>query len=95
MMTGRSRAPPIEVSAPEKTNVLENGNGNVAEADSEADFKAAWREFDASCKGSVTAAQFRQVMAALGEKVEDVEVDEIVNSVDGEDRISCKFFFFF
>ncbi len=84
MMTGRARAPPIEVSAPEK----EPASG--IETDTEADFKAAWKEFDPSLKGSISAAQFRQVMAGLGENVTDAEVDEIINSVDGEDKISCK-----
>lgn len=89
MMTGRSRAPPISVSAPGKET-----SNSEKETDSEADFKAAWAPFDASFKSSITAAQFRQVMAGLGENVSDVEVDEILNSVDGEDRISCKSFVF-
>ena len=85
MMTGRSRAPPIEVSAPEKEPSASK------ETDSEADFKAAWAPFDPSFKSSITAAQFRQVMASLGENVTDGEVDEIMNSVDGDEKISCKF----
>lgn len=81
MMTGRSRAPPaVEVTAP----------AAKTEGDSEADLKAAWKEFDPSLQGSVTASQFRQVMAGLGENVSDAEVDAIVNSVDGEDKISCE-----
>lgn len=85
MMTGRSRAPPIEVSAPEKEVSTEK------EGDSEADFKAAWAPFDSSFKSSITAAQFRQLMAGLGENVTDAEVDELMNSVDGEDKISCEY----
>jgi Ca2+-binding EF-hand superfamily protein len=83
MMTGRSRH-----SAPEPTPA--EAPANVAEGDSEADYQAAWKEFDPSLKGSITTAQFRQLMAGLGENVSDVEVDELINSVDGEDKISCK-----
>ncbi|KAG4443852.1 hypothetical protein IFR05_000618 [Cadophora sp. M221] len=86
MMTGRSRAPPIEVSAPEKEV------GTEKEGDSEADLKAAWAPLDSSFKSSITAAQFRQLMAGLGENVTDVEVDELMNSVDGEDKISYREF---
>jgi calmodulin len=60
------------------------------EIDAEAVYKAAWKEFDPSLSGSITAAQFRQVMAGIGENVTDAEVDEITNSVDGEDKISCE-----
>jgi calmodulin len=79
MMTGRTRAPPEPVC--EK------------EIDGEAEFKSAWREFDPSLKSSITASQFRQLMAGMGEKVTDTEVDEIINSVDGEDKITCEFTF--
>ena len=58
--------------------------------DEEAEYKTAWKAFDPSLQSSITTAQFRQVMAGLGEPVTDAEVDEIVNSVDGEDRISCE-----
>ncbi|KAL2065256.1 hypothetical protein VTL71DRAFT_2925 [Oculimacula yallundae] len=86
MMTGRSRAPPIEVSAPEKEVGIEK------EGDSEADLKAAWAPFDSSFKSSITGSQFRQLMAGLGENVTDKEVDELMNSVDGEDKISYREF---
>jgi calmodulin len=63
----------------------------AAEIDAEAEYKTAWKEFDPSLQGSISAAQFRQVIAGLGETVTDAEVDELVNSVDGEDKISCEF----
>jgi len=82
--------------------------------DTEADYEKAWKEFDPTLKSSITAAQFRQLMAGLGtsdqsfwvlggtrlmrganelvgENVSDGEVEELINSVDGEDRISCMF----
>ena len=74
MMTGRTRAPPQKEE----------------ECDPEAEYKSAWKEFDPSMHGSITASQFRQMISGMGEKVTDVEVDEIINSVDGEDKISCK-----
>lgn len=79
MMTGRPIA-----SAP--------ATAPTAETDSEAEYKTAWKEFDASLQGSITAAQFRQVMAGLGETVTDADVDEVTNSVDGDDKISCELF---
>ena len=78
MMTGRPMAPKPD-------------NAVVPEIDAEAEYKTAWKEFDPSLQGSISAAQFRQVMAGLGETVSDAEVDEIVNSVDGEGKISCEF----
>ena len=63
----------------------------IAEGDTEAEYEAAWKEFDPSLKGSITAAQFRQLMAGLGENVTDAEVDELIGTVDAEDKISCKF----
>jgi Ca2+-binding EF-hand superfamily protein len=81
MMTGQ---PLASKQAPASVSV-------APEVDSEADYKAVWQEFDPSLKGSITASQFRQVMEALGESVTDGEVDEIINSVDGEDKISCEY----
>ncbi|CZT11035.1 hypothetical protein WAI453_007453 [Rhynchosporium graminicola] len=86
MMTGRSRAPPIEVTSPAKEAATEE------DVDSEADLKSAWAQFDPSLKGSITAAQFRQLLAGFGENVTDAEVDELMNSVDGEDKISYREF---
>jgi calmodulin len=81
MMTGRPHAPPsapVAASAPE--------------VDSESEYKTAWKQFDPSLHGSITSAQFRQLMAGMGENVTDAEVDEIINSVDGDDKISCELF---
>jgi Ca2+-binding EF-hand superfamily protein len=61
------------------------------EEDPEAEYKSAWKQFDSSMHGSITASQFRQMLAGMGEKVTDVEVDEIINSVDGEDKITCEY----
>jgi calmodulin len=84
MMTGRTRHP-----APEPTPSAPSSVAAV-DGDSEADYQAAWKDFDPSLRGSITAAQFRQLMARLGENVSDAEVEDVINSVDGEDKIGCK-----
>ncbi|KAK7959665.1 calmodulin [Apiospora aurea] len=56
------------------------------------EYAKAWKEFEPSLKGSITQAQFRQLMANLAEPVSDVEVDKLVNNVDGEGKISYKDF---
>lgn len=80
MMTGRPMAPTAPQPDP----------ASAPEVDAEAEYESAWKEFDPSLQGSISAAQFRQVMAGMGETVTDAEVDEIINSVDGEDKVSCK-----
>ena len=59
-------------------------------ADPSEEWAKAWKEFEPSMKGSITQAQFRQLMANLTEPVTDSEVDRLVNNVDGEGKISCK-----
>jgi calmodulin len=90
MTGGRSRhsapEPTPAAAAPAPTSAPAPNN----EGDTEADYEAAWKEFDPSLKGSITAAQFRQLMAGLGENVTDAEVDELIGTVDAEDKISCK-----
>ena len=79
MMTGgRSRHP-----APEAVPA-------ALEEDSDADLAKAWKEFDPSLKSSITSSQLRQLLGGLGENVSDKEVDELIGTIDGEDKISCK-----
>ena len=91
MTGGRSRHP-----APEPTGTTTPAQAPIPapqeiEGDTEADYQAAWKQFDPSLKSSITSAQFRQLMAGLGENVTDREVDELVNSIDDEEKISCEF----
>ena len=91
MTGGRSRHP-----APEPTGTTTPAQAPIPapqeiEGDTEADYQAAWKQFDPSLKSSITSAQFRQLMAGLGENVTDREVDELVNSIDDEEEISCEF----
>lgn len=94
MMTGgRSRHSAPEPTAPAPAPVPTQAA--AVAGDSEADYEAAWKEFDPNLKSSITTAQFRQLMAGLGENVTDAEVDELIGTVDAEDKISCKFSFLF
>ncbi|KAK8029844.1 hypothetical protein PG993_011135 [Apiospora rasikravindrae] len=67
-----------------------DGDGTINFNDPADEYAKAWKEFEPSLKGSITQAQFRQLMANLAEPVSDVEVDKLVNNVDGEGKISCK-----
>ncbi|KAM3075315.1 hypothetical protein ACMFMG_007245 [Clarireedia jacksonii] len=103
MMTGRKREPKPETASvpaaiePTESKPISNPESapipvSSELGDSEEDWKAAWKEFDHSLNGSITAAQLRQVVANLGETISDVEVDGIIKSVDAEDKISYKEF---
>lgn len=58
--------------------------------DDEAEYAKAWKQYEPSLNSSITQSQFRQLMAGLGEPVTDVEIDQLVNNVDGEGKISCE-----
>jgi len=92
MTGGRSRHPPPEPAAAPAASAPAPVPAPVpaATGDNEADYEAAWKEFDPSLKSSITAAQFRQLMAGMGENVTDAEVDELIGTVDAADKISCK-----
>ncbi|KAI5927514.1 calmodulin [Camillea tinctor] len=57
-----------------------------------SDYSEAWKQFEPSMQGSITPSQFRQLMAQLGEPVSDTEVEGLINSVDGEGKLSYKQF---
>lgn len=57
----------------------------------EEEYARAWKEYETSLKGSITASQFRQLMAGLGEPVSDEEVEQLINNVDGEGKLSCEY----
>lgn len=58
--------------------------------DEDAQYANAWKQFEPSLNGSVTHSQFRQLMAELGEPVSDTDVENLINNVDGEGKLSCK-----
>jgi Ca2+-binding EF-hand superfamily protein len=93
MMTGRTRkspagelTPPASASTPTATKMPD------LKVKDESEYEEAWKEFYPTLNGSITASQFRQVMGELGEMVTDREVDELMGSVDGEEKITCKLF---
>ncbi|EMR64965.1 putative calmodulin protein [Eutypa lata UCREL1] len=63
--------------------------------DEDAQYENAWKKFEPSLNGSVTPSQFRQLMAELGELVNDAEVESLINNVDGEGKLSYKTFVHF
>lgn len=84
MMTGRARAPHIQVSAPSESD----------DDAQEARLEAAWKSVEPSLEGSLSAAQLRQVMEGLGDEVSEAEVQVAMGSVGEsgkEGRISCEF----
>ncbi|RDW84487.1 calmodulin CaM [Coleophoma cylindrospora] len=102
MMTGRSRHPapepvpepaPAPVEAPvELPSEPASATDLEAQVEDEAEYQSAWKEFDPSLKSSITQSQLRQVLANLGLTASDAEIDEMINSVDDEDKISYKEF---
>ncbi|KAI1822495.1 EF-hand [Xylaria intraflava] len=58
----------------------------------EREYAKAWRVYEPSLHGSITASQFRQLMADLGEPVSDSEVERLINNIDGEGKVSYKVF---
>ncbi|KAH8673534.1 hypothetical protein BX600DRAFT_433155 [Xylariales sp. PMI_506] len=61
-------------------------------ANEEAEHIKAWKQYESSLNGSITASQFRQLVAGLGDEATDEEVEQLLNSVDGEGKITFKEF---
>ncbi|TGO16262.1 hypothetical protein BTUL_0030g00490 [Botrytis tulipae] len=89
-MTGRTRQKPDDPKPSENDLKAELAPIPVSSAkDPEEEWKSAWKEHDHSLKGSITAAQLRQVLGNLGETISDAEIDNVImKSVDAEDKIS-------
>ncbi|KAI8508561.1 Calmodulin-3 [Branchiostoma belcheri] len=54
------------------------------ESDSEKEIREAFRVFDKDGNGFITASELRVVMANLGEKLTDEEVDEMIDEADSD-----------
>ncbi|KAF7952007.1 uncharacterized protein EAE97_001504 [Botrytis byssoidea] len=90
MMTGRTRQKPDDPKPSEDDLKADSAPIPVSsEEDPEEEWKSAWKEHDHTLKGSITAAQLRQVLGNLGETISDAEIDNVImKSVDAEDKIS-------
>ncbi|KAI3320479.1 EF-hand [Xylariaceae sp. AK1471] len=65
------------------------------EQNQEEEYASAWKKYEPSLNGSITASQLRQLMAELGEPVSDGEVEQLINNIDGEGKLSYKEFVHF
>ncbi|XP_060577956.1 calmodulin-beta-like [Ruditapes philippinarum] len=99
---------PTEAELQDMINEVDaDGNGTVdfsefltmiektmKEADIDQKILDAFREFDKDGNGFISAAELRQVMTNLGEKLTDEEVDEIMKEADtdGDGQINYKEF---
>ncbi|KAH8204627.1 hypothetical protein TruAng_001256 [Truncatella angustata] len=63
--------------------------------DEDAEYSKAWKQFEPSLNGSITQSQLRQLMDGLAEPVSDAEIDQLINDVDGEGKVSYKEFLHF
>ncbi|KAL6281743.1 hypothetical protein ACE6H2_018624 [Prunus campanulata] len=54
----------------------------MKDTDSEEELKEAFKVFDKDQNGFISAAELRHVMANLGEKLTDEEVDEMIREAD-------------
>jgi calmodulin len=66
----------------------------MRDTDSEEEIKEAFKVFDKDGNGFISAAELRHVMTNLGEKLSDVEVDEMIREadVDGDGQINYEEF---
>ena len=54
----------------------------MKETDTEEELMEAFRVFDRDCNGFISAAELRHVMANLGEKLSEEEIDEMIKEAD-------------
>jgi len=61
----------------------------MKDTDSEEEIREAFKVFDRDNNGYISAAELRHVMTSIGEKLTDVEVDEMIREADqdGDGRI--------
>jgi len=52
-----------------------------------ADFMEAFKTFDREGQGYVSSAEVRQVLSAMGDKLTDGEIDEILQSTDTQEDL--------
>ncbi|KAF0414443.1 calmodulin [Gigaspora margarita] len=66
----------------------------VKDSDAEEELKEAFKVFDKDNNGLISAAELRQVMNSIGEKLTDEEIDEMIHEadVDGDGQINYEEF---
>ena len=66
----------------------------MRDTDSEEDIREAFKVFDKDGNGYISTAELRHVMAGLGEKLTDDEVDEMIREadVDGDGQLNYQEF---
>ncbi|RIB17664.1 hypothetical protein C2G38_2131912 [Gigaspora rosea] len=66
----------------------------VKDSDAEEELKEAFKVFDKDNNGLISAAELRQVMNNIGEKLTDEEIDEMIHEadVDGDGQINYEEF---
>ena len=66
----------------------------MRDTDSEEEIRQAFKVFDKDGNGYISAAELRHVMATLGEKLTDYEVDQMIREadVDGDGQLSYEEF---
>lgn len=65
----------------------------MKDTDSEEEMREAFKVFDRSNKGFISAQDLRHVMKSIGEELTDMEIDEMIREADedGDGRIDCKY----
>lgn len=71
----------------------------VAQSDSDAELRAAFRVFDKDDNGTIDTAELRQLMKSIGEDLTDEQIEEMIREADQDgdgsiDCESCCFLFF-
>ncbi|KAK3174851.1 hypothetical protein OEA41_002097 [Lepraria neglecta] len=68
----------------------------VANADSEAELRAAFGVFDKDGSGTIDTAELRHLMKSIGEDLTDEQIEEMIREADkdGDGCIDCESTFF-
>ena len=97
----------LTLSSPMSFQIDSDGNGTIdfpefltmmarkmKDTDSEEEILEAFKVFDKDGNGFISAAELRHIMANLGEKLTDEEVDEMIREadIDGDGQINYEEF---